>query len=214
MFWSTLAAAAASQLSAPKPTNLRDWFSGNDVPPYLYQKDGFWDVGVRLVVAADGSLRGCIVQMSSGISDLDKLTCDLIRQRGRFQAAQWIDGSPVTGVYSTAVTYRTASWPFDDRLKPPKGDFSDLDVTVDQLPSGRKSPSLVRAKFAVDTSGSVSSCGAEVTENFISAENDPALVPVACDQILKAFKPLSFKDSSGNPVRSVQDALVRFVKPQ
>lgn len=211
MFWIVLAAAA--QLTAPIPTNLKEWFTANDVPPYL-QKDGVWDVGVRVVVAADGTVRACVVQMSSGIRDLDRQTCDLIRSRGHFQAARWTDGTAVTGVYSTAVTYKVSTWPFDDRLRPEKGDFADLDITIARLPAGRKSPSLVRAMFAVDAGGSLSSCTAEATPNFITAENDPQLVPVACEQLLKNYKPLPFKDSGGHGLPSVQDALVRFSQPQ
>ena len=210
-----LAAAAASQLSAPVPTNLKDWVTFDDWPPYMLQKvDVWWDVGVRLVVAADGTLRACIIQTRSGSSDADQLTCDLIKKRARFRAARWTDGSPVTGVYSTTVAWISSTMAFYDPMRPPKGHDADLDVSVEQLPAGMKSPSLVRAMFAVDASGNVLSCTAETSENYIKAENDPALVPIACDQLQKSFTPLSFKDSSGKAVPSVQDALVRFVKSQ
>jgi hypothetical protein len=207
----SIALAAAAQISGPVPMSLKDWFRPDDVPPYLMQKsDGYWDVSVRLVVAADGTLRACIVQTSSGISDLDRLTCDLIKKRARFRAARWTDGSPVTGVYSTSVAWIVSTMAFIDPLRPAKGHDADLDITVGQLPPGAKSPSLVRAMFAVDASGNLSSCAAETTDNFIRAENDAALVPIACDQLSKNFKALSFKDSRGSPVVSVQDALVRF----
>jgi hypothetical protein len=210
-----LTAAAAAQLSAPVPLNLKEWVTPSDWPPYMLQKtDVWWDVGVRLVVAADGTLRACIIQTRSGSSDADQLTCDLIRKRARFQPARWTDGSPVTGVYSTTVAWISSTMAFYAPMRPPKGHDADLDVSVEQLPPGLKSPSLVRAMFAVDESGKISSCSAETSENYIKAENDPVLVPIACAQIQASFAPLSFKDSSGKPVRSVQDALVRFVKSQ
>ena len=142
------------------------------------------------------------------------MTCDLIKKRARFQAARWTDGSPVTGVYNTTVAWILSTMAFYDPMKPPKGHNADLDISVEQLPPGVKSPSLVRAMFAVDGSGNISSCTSEASDNFVEAENDSALVPIACDQLLKTFKPLSFKDSSGKAISSVQDALVRFSKSQ
>ena len=207
--------AAAAQVSAPIPMNIKEWINPTDWPAFMTQKlDGYWDVGVRLVVAADGSLRACIIQTGSGIHNLDEFTCDLIRKRSRFKAAKWIDGSPTTGVYTTTVAWISTTMGFIDPMRPPKGHDADLDISVSQLPPSAKSPSLVRAMFAVDASGKIPSCAAETSENYLRAENDPALVPIACDQVQKSYLPLTLKDSSGNPVRSVQDALVRFSKRQ
>jgi hypothetical protein len=210
MLW--IALAAAAQISAPVPTNLREWFSARDVPDYLGRTGGgTWKVGVRLVVGSDAALRVCYVQNSSGIADLDKLTCSLIEKRARFQPARWSDGSAVVGVFSTAVTWSVMT-PFEGppQFNLPKGSEADLDVSINQLPAGAKSPSLVRVMFAVDSTGKMLSCAAETTENFIRAENDPVLIPVACDQLLASYKPLRINDAAGRPIRTVQDALVRF----
>jgi hypothetical protein len=181
------------------------------VPVWLLQKDGTWNVGVRLALAPDGTLRVCYAEKSSGIADLDRLTCNLIEKRARFQAAHWIDGSTVTGVYSTTVTW-SVSTPFEGppQFAPQRGGNADLDISVNQLPPGLKSPALARVMFAVDPTGNMSSCTAESGDNFVHAENDPALVPIACDQVLKSYKPIPVKNSAGAAVPSVQDALVRF----
>src|SRR5260221_12500551 len=129
-----LALAAAVQISAPVPTNLAEWATFSDWPLYLMQKlDAYWDVGVRLVVAADGTLRACIIQTSGGNSDADRLTCDLIRKRARFQPARWTDGSSVTGVYSTSVAWIISTMAFYDPMKPATGHNADLDISVEQL---------------------------------------------------------------------------------
>jgi hypothetical protein len=210
MIW--IALAAAAQLSAPVPLNLKEWFTFKDVPMWLAaQNDGIWNVGVRLVVAPDGTLRICYAEKSSGIADLDKLTCDLIEKRSRFQPARWIDASPVTGIYSTTVTW-SVSTPYDGPMQfpLPRGANADLDISEQQMPAGLKSPALARVMFAVDSKGNMSSCAAEFGDNFVRAENDPSLVSVACDQVLKNYKPIPLKNSAGTPVASVQDALVRF----
>jgi hypothetical protein len=56
----------------------------------------------------------------------------------------------------------------------------------------------------------MTSCKAERTEPFEQVANDPALVAVACDQLMKSYKPVPAKNSAGQPVPSVQDAIVRF----
>ena len=209
MLW--IALAAAAQLSAPVPLNLKEWFTFKDVPMWLVQKEGIWNVGVRLVVAPNGTLRICYAEKSSGIADLDKLTCELIEKRSRFQAARWTDGAPVTGIYSTTVTW-SVSTPYEGPVQfpLPRGANADFDISVEQLPAGLKSPALARVTFAVDPNGKMSSCTAEIGDNFVRAENDPSLVPVACDQVLKNYRPIPLKNSAGTPIASVQDALVRF----
>jgi len=178
------------------------------VPAYLMQKgDGMWQVGVALSIAPDGTLGGCSVEATSGISDLDRLTCNLIHKRARFRSARWTDGSTVVGIYRTTVRWAVADAPF----RMPKGSNPDLELTVQSLPTGVESPSLVRIMFGVDANGQMSSCDAEPAPSFEMAQNSPTLVPVACEQLMQGIKMLPVKDPTGKPVPSVQDAIVRFV---
>jgi hypothetical protein len=64
--------------------------------------------------------------------------------------------------------------------------------------------------FAVEADGSTSSCTAEASDAFERAENNPALVPIACEQLMKSYRAIPVTDLSGKPIRSVQDALIRF----
>lgn len=203
MFWIALAA----QLSAPVLTNLDHWFDADDVPQYLLAKsNGVWLVSIRMTVNANGAIQRCEIEKGSGISDLDNFTCHLASRRGRFQPARSGDGSAVFGVYRTFVTWAVSDAPWDvSQISRP-----DLDLHMPNLPSGVRSPTLVHTMFAVDAKGQMSGCTVEPKPKPKRDENDPALVPIACDQLMKSFRPVPATDGNGLPVPSVQDALVRF----
>jgi hypothetical protein len=204
MFW----LAVAAQLSAPAPVHAYTWFSPEDVPAYLIERgSGLWWVRARVTVAPDGRIQRCEVEGTSGIADLDKLTCRLILRRGKFRAAHLADGTAAFGVYRTSIRWAVAESSFDLSA------FSnpDVEVSAQRLPQGAKSPGLVGLMFKVDQDGEISSCEAEPPQSFSHAENNPALVPVACVQLMKIYKATPAKNAAGQPVQSVQDALVRFV---
>jgi hypothetical protein len=203
MLWIALTA----HLSAPVPTNLKDWFGASDVPTFLEDRGtGLWWVGIKITVRPDGVVQNCGVETTSRIRDLDRLTCQVALARAKFIPARQSDGSPVYGVYRTSVKWVIADAPFDtSKLSNP-----DLELSVQGLPSGVKSPSIARVMFAVDEKGQMSSCIAEPTKTYENAENIPELVSVACEQLGEAFKPVPAKDSSGGLVPSVQDATVKF----
>ncbi|HEX3422659.1 MAG TPA: energy transducer TonB [Sphingomicrobium sp.] len=203
MFWIALAAV----VSAPLPTNLHDWFGQRDTPAYVTQRGrGPWTVGVRVTVRPDGSIQGCQIESASGIPDLDGLTCRLILDRAKFKPAKWIDGSSVLGIYRTFVEWGVSD-PFGNRLELSS---ADLDVLVQGLPSNIHSPALVRTMFAVDALGQISSCTAEPGPALVQIDQDPALVSVACDQLVRSYRAKPARDSSGSSIPSVQDAQVRF----
>jgi hypothetical protein len=202
MFWIALAA----QVSAPVPLNLNKWFYADDTPQYLIAKEnGLWFVAVRLSVSSDGVLRSCDVESTSGIPQLDSFTCRTLEHRAKFKAARWADGSPAYGVYRTSVQWAVSAVPWDiSKVSKP-----DLDVDVQSLPPGVHSPALVHAMFAVDAAGQMSACISEPSPLSERADN-PALVQVACDQLMKSYKAIPATGGDGKPVVSVQDALVRF----
>jgi hypothetical protein len=117
-----------------------------------------------------------------------------------------MDGSAGFGVYRTTINWVIADAPWDTS----KVSNPDLELTVNALPARLKSPSLVRAMFSVDQQGHPSSCVAEPAPSLEHAENDPALVPVACEQLMKSYTAVPAKDETGKLVPSIQDALVRF----
>jgi hypothetical protein len=205
MFW--LALAAAAQMSAPIPTNQKNWFSPNDIPRDLIIKgNGLWQVGVELTVGPDGILRGCNISSTAGLAELDALTCELLRRRAKFLPAHSSDGTPAYGVYRTSIRWVLADQPWDTS----KVSNPDMDLSVQKLPAGLSSPVLVRVMFGVDAQGHLSSCMAEPGPTLEHVNNDATLVSVACEQLMQAFNPAPAKDLTGAPLASIQDAEVRF----
>jgi hypothetical protein len=206
MFW--IALAAAAQLSAPVPTNLKDWFIANDFPSdVITRAPHLWLVPIRIDVGPDGTIRSCEIEATSGEPLLDKRTCEFVRKRARFIPAHWSDGSPAYGAFRTTVSWLLIEGSPDNI---PRAVYPDLTITVKSLPSAGKTDSVVRAMFAVDAEGRVSSCVAEPGSGFEEAENAPSLVPVACDELTKTFTAVPAKDATGKAIPSVQDALVLF----
>jgi hypothetical protein len=196
MLWIALAAS----LSAPVPTNLGNWFSNDDFPGYLVeQQPGIWLVGVAAMVGPDGAVANCSVESSSGVARLDQFTCKTVKERARFRPAVSVSGSPAVGVYRTYVGWDVTRAPATTSHV----SNAVLNLSVQSLPNGIKSPAAVRVMFAVDQKGRISSCAAEPTQPFELVDNNPALVSVACEQLTRTYQP-----KPASP--SVQDAVVRF----
>jgi hypothetical protein len=203
MLWIALAA----QLSAPMPTNLPNWFVFDDFPAYLVNRDpGVWAVGIRVAVGPDGAVQACQVESSSGDRGLDELSCKKVTHEANFRPAMSPAGAAVPGVYRTYIAWDVTKAP----AATSRVTNADLNLSVASLPPGISAPAAVRVMFAVDGQGRMTSCEAEPTQAFEQIEKDPALVPIACDQLMKSYKPVPAKNSAGENVPSVQDAIVRF----
>lgn len=197
MFW----LAVAAQLSAPVPTNKR-LVTSADVPVELLHEDEIKLVQFRVTVTPQGKPQDCQVEVSSGDLKIDALTCALVKRRARFRAATDVDGKAAYGVYRAFITW----WMSSTRGTPPSVTTRDLEIMVKDLPRGIRSPAPVELMFAVDSNGHPSSCKGE-------RETDhPTLVKIGCDQLVKSFTAVPARTNVGNPVRSVQNAIVLFIK--
>jgi protein TonB len=67
----------------------------SDYPPDLRQRGIGGRVGVLFGVGANGRVTGCTVTRSSGVAELDALTCRLIRQRFVYRPSTDARGRPV-----------------------------------------------------------------------------------------------------------------------
>jgi hypothetical protein len=204
MFW---IAFAAAQISAPVPLNKKSLFSADDFPRSVASRfgTGFWQVGVQLTVRPDGSLQSCDIDRTSGVAELDRRSCDIIHQRAKFAPAS-LNGKQVYGIYRTTIGWALADAP----VQVPRVDNPELDLSVQSLPPPLQPPVVVRVMFAVDAAGQLSSCTAEPGLSLEHANNVPALVSIACEQLVATFKPAPPRDAQGTPVASVQDAVIRF----
>ena len=201
MLWLMIGA----QLSAVVPHHPDRWFSYHDVPLYLVKLDEVYlQLPARVTVRPDGKLQDCAIELPSGIPALDKHTCQIFKRRARFTPAR-IDDVPSYGVYRTVIIWAVTN----QSMPPEKPELADIDLVVERLPAGLKSPVRVGVLFEVSEDGSKSGCAAnEVSGRMV--QNDPALVSVACDQIMRQYRATPAMDAVKRPTRSVQNALVTF----
>jgi hypothetical protein len=101
-----------------------------------------------------------------------------------------------------------------DNAARPVASTTNIEVTVERLPPGLKSPTFVRVKFVVGTDGRTSSCAAAEATGLERVENDPTLLRIACGQIVNGFRATPAKDASGKRVPSLRTALFRFSTDQ
>lgn len=198
-------AVATAPLSPPLGTDIRAVFSDDDVPYQYLPEESDRSVGIRLTVRPDGKVQRCEAEYTSGIEGLDVYTCKIAKRRARFAPASAQAGTPAYAVYRTTVRWIVTGF----ASRPPPRQVADLMLTIEALPAGVKSPEYVSVKFDVDDQGRASGCSAEAPSKAKSSD-DPQLVEIACQQLLRSYKPKPAKDEQGKPVPSVQDALVAF----
>lgn len=194
--------ALAAQMSAAEPKYM--WFSNDDTPVQEIAGRDFVRVRLRLTIPSDGRVHACEIEQSSGNPRIDLYTCELTRKRALFRPARSPAGDVTYGVYRVPVVWATK--PLD--LLP----SGDLSVPVKELPKGVHPPISVRLMFAVDNAGQISSCDGEPPWSSGIRPNNPALVSIACDQLLRSWKAAPAKDEKGRSVSSVQNATVVITK--
>jgi protein TonB len=83
-----------------------DWVTTDDYPTSAEREGAQGRTVFRLDIGTDGRVTGCTVATSSGSDTLDRATCRLLTVRARFKPALDADGHPVTGSYTSGVTWR------------------------------------------------------------------------------------------------------------
>ena len=94
-------ANAARPLGSPS-----DWLDPQDYPAQALREEAEGTTGVRLDIAADGTVRKCTVTRSSGFAVLDDTACLRLEQRAMFEPARNDAGERVPGNWSTSVVWR------------------------------------------------------------------------------------------------------------
>ena len=200
-----LALLIAAQIAAPDPVHSERWLRLDDIPTYLIRDDGAWQVPLRVEVLPDGKVADCQAEIKGRLPKLDAHTCKIIRRRAKFRPAQ-IDGRPTHGVFRMTYNYFVT----ETAALPPTSSYADVQVVVNRLPDGLTSPTLVAVALVVDEHGEKSACAADETGRLKTIKkNDPALVPIACAEILKSYEARPAR-VAGSPILSVQNALVEF----
>lgn len=193
MLWVMIAA----QLS--EPVGIGGTVSASDAPVHLITENRLQRVSIALTVKPDGKTQSCSIEVSSGNPKLDTYTCNLISRRARFRAATSSNGTPSYGIFR-----QTMSWWVGNGMPPKVRPPADLYLTVLKLPGEAKSPVTLQVRAEVDAVGRVSHC--EPIDQKLSA----GFAGVACEQLLKSFKPKPARNYEGTAVPSVQNATVLF----
>jgi hypothetical protein len=167
-------------------------------------------VYTRTTVRPDGTVQGCVAEITSTDPKLDAHTCGIILRRAKFRPATWIDGTRAYGVIRVPVAWLVTDDP-PSREEALRRSIPDIDLLVDRLPKGARSIESVSLELATDEKGHPVTC-AEVppTDKIDAKRHFPRLLAIACQQAMTNLTLRPAVDDSGKPVRSVQGASVYF----
>jgi len=85
--------------------NLVQLFSTDDYPMEAIRNNEQGTVGFELSINRLGWVSGCRIVSSSGSEALDRATCNILRDRARFDPARDANGKRVTGQYSGRIRW-------------------------------------------------------------------------------------------------------------
>jgi TonB family protein len=90
---------------APDPA---EWFSSSDYPPAMMMRGEQSEVSVRLLVDASGRVTKCTSLSHFKAPEFNRIVCDKMTKRGRFEPAELADGTKVPSYYTNRVVFRMA----------------------------------------------------------------------------------------------------------
>jgi TonB family protein len=101
------AASGTSAHKAPEPKgSMKGLISSDDYPAEALDHNEQGTVAMLIRVDDTGAISDCIIEKSSGFPILDNKTCELIRQRAKFQPARDRHGRPVASETHGHITWR------------------------------------------------------------------------------------------------------------
>lgn len=208
MMFSVLLAAAA--VTAPVPAMTTDWWSNYYDTPRRGLAPGELSVVVaEITVNTRGYFAGCVGRAYVGNSKMGPYVCSRLKMRAVFDPARGPDGRKVTGIYRKLIV--NANVKTETRFRAPN---FGIHVPA-SAESAKDNPFEIQ--FYLDASGRVSDCSL-IDAVGINLERhkqmvDSAIVQRACAEILSQLKPVPPRDKHGNPIPTVQNALVIIDRP-
>ena len=91
--------------AASANAQMNGLISADDYPIDALRSGHQGTVRFTLTIAKDGTVKKCRVTKSSGFSELDRATCNIMRQRARFKPALDSNGNPVEDTYSSVLSW-------------------------------------------------------------------------------------------------------------
>ena len=99
-------AALFKPVGASPRTNPGRWVTDRDYRPRWMREGLTGSASFTLAIDAQGKVTACTITRSTGHEPLDSATCQLIRERARFDAARDATSKPVAGSYTGTITWR------------------------------------------------------------------------------------------------------------
>lgn len=194
----SLFASLAAAVVATAPTTPLPWFDLNDYPTHAFEREWQGVTTFAVIVGPDGHAADCRILKSSGYAMLDRSACWAPMKRARFTPAIGADGQRTYGVYRSQVV-----WARPDRSGIQRDVGPDLEITLNQLPSGTTA-AAVKLAYYVDSTGSPSAC----TPLPDSATQPRQLIDAACSALFAHLgrEPLTMRGAS---VAAVKTAAVK-----
>lgn len=121
--------------SAQQRIDPASWFSAADLPPSIQASVGKGGKMVMAIdVGADGRPVQCGIAVSSGLSDLDDLSCKLAMRRARWTPKQDAAGQASAAAYRVSVDWRQVVAPAPQWMLTPRAQRLLTDVqTYDRI---------------------------------------------------------------------------------
>lgn len=88
--------------------NPGQWISYRDYPADMAERGKESAVAIRLLIDASGKVTKCTSVSHYREAEFNKITCDLVTLRGRFEPAELADGTKVPSYYAQRVIFRMA----------------------------------------------------------------------------------------------------------
>jgi len=82
-------------------SDLRSYFSTDDYPSRALRNEEEGTARARLVVGTNGRVESCSIIQSTGSSELDRATCQILERRARFEPATDSSGAKVSDTVTT-----------------------------------------------------------------------------------------------------------------
>lgn len=102
--WGIDPALIAGVRTRPRQTN-RELITSDDYPADAVRAHQEGVALVRLIINSDGRAEDCAIVASSGSAALDRQSCTLSQNRGRFRPARDAEGRPVRSVFVQRVVW-------------------------------------------------------------------------------------------------------------
>lgn len=160
----------------------QSWLTDDDYPAASMRRHEFGTAKFSLAVDATGKTTGCHIVGSSGYSELDELTCTLLRKRAVFVPGRDAEGTDIPVTYNGAFTWVLPG--SNLKVNPISAITStpvDTVVSLKTVPKSYANPALLRLVFA---GGAVKRCIVE------TSSGNAKLDDVACEQVKTDIQPI------------------------